>query len=52
MSRVTKRKTTILIEEQVWRNLLAYTIQKHGTAKKTSLEIENAIKDYLKNKAE
>jgi hypothetical protein len=47
VSDLPKRKTTILIDEKVWRNLLSYTVKKYGTAKKTSIEIENAIKAYL-----
>lgn len=42
-----KRKTTILIDEEIWKQLLSYTVQKHGTAKKTSEEIEKAIQAYL-----
>lgn len=47
-SDLTKHKTTILIDETVWKRLLSYTIQKHGTAKKTSEEIEKAVDEYLK----
>jgi len=48
--KLPKHKTTILIDEKVWRNLLSYTVKKYGTAKKTSAEIEEAINEYLKNK--
>lgn len=45
-----KHKTTVLIEEDLWKKLLQFTIQKHGTAKKTSVEIEEAIEYYLNSK--
>ena len=48
--KLVKRKTTILIEEKLWKKLLQFTIEKHGTAKKTSVEIEKAIENYLTDK--
>ncbi|MFH1327234.1 MAG: hypothetical protein ABIH76_00030 [Candidatus Bathyarchaeota archaeon] len=44
-----KRKTTILIDDKIWKRLLSFTIQKHGTAKKTSEEIEKAVEEHLAN---
>jgi hypothetical protein len=44
---LVKRKTTIMIDEEIWKELLSFTVQKHGTAKKTSKEIENAIRRYV-----
>ena len=47
--RLPKRKTTILIDDKIWKRLLSFTIQKHGTAKKTSEEIEKAVEEHLAN---
>jgi hypothetical protein len=42
-----KRKTTVLIEEQLWKNLVIYVTEKYGTPRKVSEEIEKAIEEYL-----
>jgi len=42
-----KHKTTILVEEKLWKSFLSFIVKKHGTTKKTSAEIEAAIKEYL-----
>jgi hypothetical protein len=44
---MTKRRTTVLIEDDLWKRLLSYVVKKHGTAKKASVEVENAVKEYL-----
>ncbi|MBS7616200.1 hypothetical protein KEJ45_03255 [Candidatus Bathyarchaeota archaeon] len=45
--RKNTRRTTIVIDDQLWVRLLSYVVKKHGTAKKVSAEIEQAIKEYL-----
>jgi predicted transcriptional regulator len=42
-----KRRTTIVVDDQVWKRLLSYVVKKHGTAKKASFEVEKAVKEYL-----
>jgi len=44
-----KHKTTILVDEKLWKSFLSYIIKKHGTTKKTSMEVETAIREYLVN---
>jgi len=44
-----KHKTTILVEEKLWKSFLSFIVKKHGTTKKTSAEIETALKEYLNN---
>jgi len=43
-----KKKTTILIDKELWIAFVTYVTKKHGTSKKTSEEIENAMREYLK----
>ena len=45
---VHKKKTTILVDESLWIDFVIYVTRKHGTSKKTSEEIENAMREYLK----
>jgi len=42
-----KRRTTILIDDQLWKRFLSFVVEKHGAAKKVSVEMEVAIKEYL-----
>jgi len=44
-----KHKTTILVDEKLWKSFLSFIVKKHGTTKKTSAEIEIALKEYLNN---
>jgi hypothetical protein len=45
--RQNTRRTTIVVDDQLWKRLLSYVVKKHGTAKKASVEVEQAIKEYL-----
>ena len=45
---MTRKKTTILIDEKLWIDFVTFVMKKHGTAKKTSVEIGNAMREYLK----
>lgn len=44
---MTKRRTTILVDDDMWKRFLSYVVKKHGTAKKASVEVENAVREYL-----
>ncbi len=41
------RRTTIVVDDDLWKRFLSYVVRKHGTAKKASVEVENAVKEYL-----
>lgn len=45
---VAKKKTTILVDEELWIDFVTFVTRKHSTSKKTSEEIENAMREYLK----
>lgn len=47
MVTMAKHKTTVLIEEQLWKNLVIYVTQKYGSSRKVSEEVEKAIEEYL-----
>lgn len=46
---MTKRKTSISIDESLWTEWNMYVIRKRGSARKLSEEIENALRDYMQN---
>jgi metal-responsive CopG/Arc/MetJ family transcriptional regulator len=45
---VTKRKTSISIDEELWKEWTKFVIDKTGSARKLSEEIENALREYMK----
>ncbi|MGA2790363.1 MAG: hypothetical protein ABSF00_06310 [Candidatus Bathyarchaeia archaeon] len=42
-----KRKTTVLIEEQLWKDLVIHVTQNWGSPRKVSQAIERAVEEYL-----
>ena len=40
-------RTTIVVDKKLWKRFLTYIVKKYGTAKKASVEVEAAIKEYL-----
>ena len=48
MVNMAKRKTRIAIDENLWKEWTKFVIDKTGSARKLSDEIENALKDYMK----
>jgi metal-responsive CopG/Arc/MetJ family transcriptional regulator len=47
---MAKRKTSISIETELWKQWTRFVIDKTGSARKLSEEIENALKDYMQKK--
>ena len=44
---VTKHKTTVMIEDSVWQNWVLFVVQRTGSARKLSEEMERALSDYM-----
>jgi len=42
-----KRKTSIIIDEELWKKWTHFVIDRRGTARKLSEELENALRDYM-----
>lgn len=49
MVEMPKRKTSINIDEDVWKKWLLFVIQKYGTSRKTSETTVLALEEYMKN---
>ena len=47
-----KHKTTMQIDDKLWKKFLGQVIKKHGTTKRQSQELEIAISEYLKHYGE
>lgn len=42
-----KRKTSISVEETLWKEWTLFVIRKTGSSRKLSEELENALKAYM-----
>jgi hypothetical protein len=49
---MSKRKTSIAVDDNLWREWTKFVVDKTGSARKVSEELENAIKDYMKKHRE
>ena len=47
--KTAKRKTSITIDEELWKEWTKWVIDKTGSSRKLSDEIENALREYMKN---
>ena len=45
---VGKKKTSITVDAQLWKEWTMFVVDKTGSARKASDEIENAIREYMK----
>jgi hypothetical protein len=45
---MAKRKTSITIDEDLWKEWIKFVVDKTGSARKLSDEIENALKAYMR----
>jgi len=51
-SAMTKRKTSLNIDEETWKKWLTFVIQKTGTSRNTSNETVKALEEYMQNHSE
>jgi hypothetical protein len=43
-----KKKTSINIDDRVWKDWMKFVIEKTGSVRKLSEEMENALREYMK----
>jgi galactitol-specific phosphotransferase system IIC component len=46
--KMARKKTSITIDEDLWKEWTMFVVNKTGSARKLSDEIENALKEYMK----
>ncbi len=44
---MSKRKTSISVDDGLWREWTIFVINKEGSARKVSAETEKAIREYM-----
>jgi len=47
MKAMPKQKTSIVIDRDLWKEWTIFVIEKTGSARKLSEELEKAIKEYM-----
>jgi hypothetical protein len=46
---MTKKKTSINIDDQVWKDWMKFVIDKTGSVRRLSEEMEKALREYMKH---
>lgn len=44
---MAKRKTSISVDEELWKQWTMFVINKTGSARKLSEELEKALREYM-----
>jgi len=44
---MAKKKTSVMIEEDTWKAFTVLAVKKTGSTRKTSEEVEQALKNYM-----
>ena len=42
-----KKKTSISIDPELWKEWITFVVKKDGSTRKISMEVENALKEYM-----
>jgi metal-responsive CopG/Arc/MetJ family transcriptional regulator len=49
---MSRRKTSVSVDDELWREWLSFVVKETGSTRKTSEFIENAIKEYMLKRKE
>lgn len=44
---MVRKKTSIIIDENLWTEWLLFVTKKYGTSRKASEELEQALREYM-----
>jgi len=44
-----KQKTSFIVDQELWKKWILFVVNKRGSARKLSQELEEALKEYMKN---
>ena len=47
MIEMGKKKTSMNIDENLWKEWLLFVTEKHGTSRKVGEELEKALREYM-----
>ncbi|MGQ9722367.1 MAG: hypothetical protein ACUVXA_13710 [Candidatus Jordarchaeum sp.] len=46
---MAKQKTSFIVDRELWKQWTLFVVNKRGTARKLSEELEMALKEYMNN---
>jgi len=46
---MARQKTSFIVERELWKKWTLFVVNKRGSARKLSEEVENALREYMAN---
>jgi hypothetical protein len=46
---VGKQKTSFVVDQELWKKWILFVVNRRGSARKLSQELEKAMKEYMRN---
>ncbi len=46
---LARKKTSLTLDEEIWKELQSYALEKHGNTRNANTELEKAMDEYMKN---
>lgn len=47
--RTGKQKTSFIVDQELWKKWILFVVNRKGSARKLSQELEEALKEYMRN---
>jgi hypothetical protein len=47
--RTGKQKTSFIVDHELWKKWILFVVDRKGSARKLSEELEEALKEYMRN---
>jgi hypothetical protein len=44
-----RQKTSVMVNQELWKKWILFVVNRRGSARKLSQELEGAMKEYMKN---
>jgi hypothetical protein len=49
IARTGKQKTSFIVDKELWKKWILFVVNRRGSARKLSQELEEALKEYMRN---
>jgi hypothetical protein len=49
IGRTGKQKTSFIVDHELWKKWILFVVNRKGSARKLSEELEEALKEYMRN---
>lgn len=48
---MVRKKTSIMVEAELWKKWIEFVVRKRGSTRKLSEEVEKALEEYMKRQS-